>query len=256
MSASNPHQRNAAAPVYFIADLHLDPEKRAAYDLALSFFKQLSAAQAVYILGDLFEYWIGDDAGLGLYQELIDELHKLSEAGVQVFVMLGNRDFLLGEEFAHATGVTLIASDELLISLADESVLLMHGDTLCTDDAEYQEFRQQLRSLEWRSWFLSQSIEQRTTAAKGLRKQSGEHSADKSTDVMDVSESSVDARMLANYCDTIIHGHTHRPAIHKSSIHQRRRIVVGDWHEDYAHYVVHDHQGLQLQRFTGQLELS
>lgn len=243
---------SAEAPAYFIADLHLDPYKSKAYELALTFFRNIEQAQAVYILGDLFEYWIGDDAGLELYQEVISELHNLSIAGIPLVVMLGNRDFLLGPQFSQATGAQVVRNDEHLIKLAGEPVLLMHGDTLCTDDADYQEFRQQLRSREWQSWFLSQSIAERTEAAEGLRKQSQEHSASKTTELMDVNESTVAARLLANNCSTVIHGHTHRPAEHNDYENNTRRFVVGDWHSDHARYVVHYQGSLELCRFDGQ----
>lgn len=243
------------APTYFVADLHLDPNRRQAYDLALTFFKNIRQAQAVYILGDLFEYWIGDDAGLELYQEAIDELHSLSIAGIPLVVMLGNRDFLLGPQFSQATGAQVVRDDEHLIKLGGEPVLLMHGDTLCTDDAGYQEFRQQLRSHKWQSWFLSQSIEQRTKAARGLRKQSQEHSASKSTELMDVNESTSASRLLANNCSTIIHGHTHRPAEHTDYERNTRRLVVGDWQNDHAYYVVHHESSFDLCRFDGQREI-
>ncbi len=255
LSASNLKSYSPDAPAYFIADLHLDPTRRSAYDLALRFFKHIRQAQAVYILGDLFEYWIGDDAGLELYHEVISELLGISIAGIPLVVMLGNRDFLLGPQFSQATGAQVVRNDEYLINLAGEPVLLMHGDSLCTDDADYQEFRQQLRSHKWQSWFLSQSIEQRTEAAKGLRKQSQEHSASKTTELMDVAETTVASRMIANNCSTVIHGHTHRPAAHTDIECNTRRFVVGDWHNDHAFYVVHHQSGLELCKFDGQREI-
>ncbi len=243
------------APAYFVADLHLDLSNSKAYKLALTFFKSIRQSQGIYILGDLFEYWIGDDAGLELHREVIEELYSLSVAGIPLVVMLGNRDFLLGPQFSQATGAQVVREDEYLIKLAGESVLLMHGDTLCTDDADYQEFRQQLRSSKWQSWFLSQTIEERVATAKGLSAQSKEHSANKTNELMDVTESTVAARLLANNCSTVIHGHTHRPAEHIDPANQNKRFVVGDWHNDHALYVVHDECGLQLCRFDGQTEI-
>lgn len=253
MSANSLRVTNAAANRFFIADLHLDPNKAEAYALALSFFKQVRTAKALYILGDLFEYWIGDDVGLELYQDVILELRNISDAGVELVVMLGNRDFLLGEDFARATGATLVHNDEHVINIDNERVLLVHGDTLCTDDTEYEELREHLRSPQWRSEFLALSKEQRTIAAKGLREQSKEYSAKKTHELMDVTEATVTARMNANQCNTLVHGHTHRPAVHSAEQSSTRRLVVGDWHDNHAHIVVYHENTLQLCEFNGAL---
>ena len=238
------------ACVYFIADLHLDPERIEATALALSFFKQLPDSATLYILGDLFEYWIGDDAGTKLYEEVVTALSRLNDRGCETFVMHGNRDFLLGDAFADAAGVTLVREDELLISLDGVAVLLMHGDTLCTDDKAYQVFRHTVRDKDWQTAFLNKPAHERVAYAQQLREQSSELNTKKSQTIMDVNEDCVQERMAAHDCTILIHGHTHRPAVHCNPDNNQQRMVVGDWHTTYAQYVVHDNdRGLQLKRF-------
>ena len=239
---------------YFIADLHLDPDKKTSYQLALDFLTQARDAKALYILGDLFEYWIGDDAGLALYSDMIEALAALSANQCQLTVMLGNRDFLLGDAFAQAAKARLVREDELLIELDSEPVLLLHGDTLCTDDHEYQAFRQQVRNHKWQEDFLAKSINERLTYAQHLRAQSAQISADKSHELMDVNSARVQSRIEDTRCPTMIHGHTHRPFVHVNDADNTRRFVLGDWHPDRACYVVRNSTGIHLKRFTGQLD--
>lgn len=231
----------------FIADLHLDPERSGSYELALRFLDQASNAQSLFILGDLFEYWIGDDAGLTLYEPVIRALENLSRTGCSLTVLLGNRDFLLGRAFADATGARLVSADEQLITLDTAPILLMHGDTLCTDDTDYQAFRKLVRDPLWQQSFLSLSVEQRQCKALELRNKSKMAGTTKSAEIMDVNEAEVQARLTANACATIIHGHTHRPYLHSSA--SSRRFVVGDWHSDHAQYVLFDGKQLTLETF-------
>lgn len=203
----------------------------------------------MYILGDLFEYWLGDDAGLPLYEPFIQALAALEPQGCNVTVMLGNRDFLLGEEFASAAQVTLIKDDELTVSLGGSNALLMHGDTLCTDDTEYQAFRAQVRSAEWQNDFKSQSVEARIAQAKAMRAASSEASSKKQTAIMDVNATAVSTRINQSQCPALIHGHTHRPAIHNVTECNARRYVVGDWHADHAQFVQWTPDGLELLEF-------
>jgi len=235
---------------FFIADLHLDPEKPDLSQLVLRFLQQIKNNDTLYILGDLFEYWVGDDAGLTLYSDVISALKAVSNMGCQVTVLLGNRDFLLGETFAQAAGVTLVRDDELMITLSGHPVLLMHGDTLCTDDVGYQAFRQQVRDTQWQKTFLAKSIDERIAFATHLREQSRTLSSDKSKKLMDVNSLQVQSRFAARQCHTMIHGHTHRPFVHTDKTRATQRFVVGDWHTDYACCVVHDETGLHLLRFT------
>ena len=237
--------------VAFIADLHLQPIIDDTYRLALQFFEQLHGTDSLFILGDLFEYWIGDDAGLGLYKPAIDALRRLSDSGCRLTVFLGNRDFLLGKEFANAAGATLNTCDESVIDLAGTSVLLMHGDTLCTDDLDYQAFRKQVRQTDWQQGFLKLNIHQRREKAEQLRARSRKAGSGKSQSIMDVNKAEVHRQMTSHRCNTLIHGHTHRPQLHQLKPTGTRRFVVGDWQADHAQYVLFDGEQLSLQNFHG-----
>ena len=219
--------------------------------MALDFFNALDDAASLYILGDLFEYWIGDDAGLPIYQDAIAALASLSAAGCTVTVMLGNRDFLLGDAFAAATGARLICDDELLIDVHGKPVLLLHGDTLCIDDTAYQKFRMQVRKHEWQAQFLAKSIDERIAIAAQLREQSRNSSAGKTSELMDVNLAEVQSRLGVHHCQTLIHGHTHRPADHIDLSSGTRRLVVGDWQPTQAQYVLSNDKDLSLETWTG-----
>lgn len=233
----------------FIADLHLDPAVAQTQDLALRFLQFARDHAHLYILGDLFEYWLGDDAGLPQYARFIDALGQLNQSGCAVTVMLGNRDFLLGDRFAATSQVCLTRQDELRIRLGGQSVLLMHGDTVCTDDLEYQSFRAMVRDPNWQAEFLGQSVEQRVATAQAMRSASKNASAAKESAIMDVNEQAVLARLQHSECTTLIHGHTHRPAKHTLASPNDTRWVVGDWHPDHARYVRWDGERLQLETF-------
>lgn len=235
----------------FIADLHLDPEQAAPFELALRFFAQASNAQSLFILGDLFEYWIGDDAGLSLYQPVIQALKRLSDSGCKLTVFLGNRDFLLGQDFADATGAQLVVQDEQLITLNDEAILLMHGDSLCIDDRDYQSFRTLVRDPVWQQSFLDLTVQERLRKAQDMRMQSKLAGEIKTAAIMDVNEMEVTRRLAAHGCSTMIHGHTHRPQLHHSGSPEFHRYVLGDWHADHAQYVLFDGTQLTMQTFKG-----
>lgn len=233
----------------FIADLHLDPGNRRTTKLAMRFLKQAHGRQHLYILGDLFEYWLGDDVGLPLYAHILGEFRQLRDSGCAITVMLGNRDFLLGDAFAESAGVSLVHDDELVVTLGDTPVLLMHGDTLCTDDVDYQRFRRNLREPRWQQQFLAKSVDERRDHAEALRAASHDASITKPADIMDVNGDSVVQRMQANGCHILIHGHTHRPAVHTSTTTNDTRLVVGDWYSDHAQYVQWNGQELSLSTF-------
>ncbi|NND91473.1 MAG: UDP-2,3-diacylglucosamine diphosphatase [Granulosicoccus sp.] len=234
----------------FIADLHLEPSARRISRLAMRFFAEAHGIRQLYILGDLFEYWLGDDAGLLLYENELRALRQLSDSGCKVTIMLGNRDFLLGDEFARHIGATLVTADELVITLGETPVLLMHGDTLCTDDTDYQRFRQSLRKPRWRTQFLEKSIDERREQAEALRVASRGASRAKPAEIMDVNCQAVSERLSANGCQILIHGHTHRPAEHMRAQTDTTRLVVGDWHKDHAQYVQwSDAEGFALKTF-------
>lgn len=217
----------------FISDLHLDESRP---DITAAFYKFLSEraskADALYILGDFFEAWIGDDEDSNLSREVVKHLKQLSSDGVELFVMHGNRDFLLGQEFCLQTGATLL-NDPSCINLYGTQVLIMHGDSLCTEDTAYMSFRQQARSSQWQDHFLSHTIDQRRALVAQMRAQSKDMNSNKSDDIMDVTASEVIAEMEKFGVQIMIHGHTHRPYRHSipANGNPAERIVLGDWHD-------------------------
>ncbi len=218
------------APTYFISDLHLDPSRP---DVIRLFAREaqgrFSGARALYILGDFFEYWVGDDQPRDGLEPAFAALKSLSDRGVEVYFMAGNRDFLVGERFVQETGVRLL-DDEEVIDLYGERVLLMHGDTLCTDDVEYQKMRAMFRDPQWQSQVLSQPLEARIQQALSLRQKSMSETQGKDEYITDVNAEEVLRVMAAHGVATLIHGHTHRPAVHELG-DGKRRIVLGDWYE-------------------------
>lgn len=217
----------------FISDLHLSDERPEITALFLNFLRTHAAgASALYILGDLFEVWLGDDAVLPGYQPVLEGIRTLSGTDIPVYVMHGNRDFLMGNLFAQQCGCRLI-SDPTIIELNGERTLLMHGDTLCTDDVEYQQFRTHVRNPETQRQFLALPIEQRITVAQQYRAESRERSRYKTEEIMDVNQQAVAAAMRHYGVRQLIHGHTHRPAIHTFTLDGQpaSRIVLGDWYE-------------------------
>ena len=226
-----------------IADLHLDASRADTVQAALNTFTAARHLDALWILGDLFEAWIGDDAGLAdpLGRRIADALSALTASGTEVHLMRGNRDFLLGEAFAQAAGATLHPEDECHVRLAGLPVLLMHGDTLCTADQDYGTLRRQLRDPAWQAGFLALSIEQRLAAARRLRDASRDAGSRKAQDIMDVTPATVHERLHASLREhgvvDLIHGHTHRPATHAitlstdapaSDVPASRGVATGD----------------------------
>ena len=211
----------------FISDLHLD-EKRP--DISRAFFRFLetkaTSADQLYILGDFFEVWIGDDAISPFQEEVIYGLKKLSEH-CNVFFMHGNRDFLIGNLFADLSGATLLP-EPTMINLAGKTTLLMHGDSLCTEDTEYMQFRAMVRDPNWQAEFLGKSLQERIAIAQHLRDKSKEETANKEDYITDVTPNEVVKVMDDSGCKRLIHGHTHRPARHPMD-NSRERIVLGDW---------------------------
>jgi len=214
----------------FISDLHLDEDRP---DITAGFKEFLAEyapkAEQLYILGDFFEVWLGDDHETSFNTEVIQ---ALAEIKVPKFIMHGNRDFLLGPVFCEQTGCELLP-DPTVIEYADKPILLMHGDSLCTQDTEYMRVRQMLRNPDVQKDLLSKSLEERAAIAKGARKQSKEHTRETAADIMDVTYSEVERVMADNGVRLMIHGHTHRPAIHELEIsgEPAKRIVLGDWGE-------------------------
>lgn len=218
----------------FIADLHLSAERLDVRDGFVTFLAaQAEKADTLFILGDLFEVWIGDDLIIPEYIPVLEALRALTQSGVGVYLQHGNRDFLLGEEFARLSGCRLIP-DPYVIDLYGTATLLMHGDTLCTDDLEYQQFRQQVRDPRWQRQFLSLPAEQRVKMAKHYREESKQRSKTKSPTIMDVNQQAVETALQRHQVLRLIHGHTHRPAVHNFQIDgvAAMRFVVGDWHDN------------------------
>jgi UDP-2,3-diacylglucosamine hydrolase len=215
----------------FISDLHLEPTRPAITALFLDFLQgRARRAEALYILGDLFEAWIGDDDDAELGGVVADALRALSDSGVPLFFIHGNRDFLLGPRFAAASGMQLLP-ETTVVELAGESILLMHGDTLCTDDVEYQDFRARVRAPAWRAQTLALSLAQRRALAGQLRETSRQATQGKAAEITDVNPAAVDAALRAHGVRHLIHGHTHRPGLHEWMLDGRpaRRTVLGDW---------------------------
>ena len=217
----------------FVSDLHLDTAFPDAGDQFCEFLRTAARhAEALYILGDLFEVWIGDDVDDPEYARIQAALANLTRAGTACFLMHGNRDFLLGERFAARAGCQLLP-DPLVIALHGEPVLVTHGDLLCTDDRSYQQLRAVVRNANWQRRFLRLPAASRRTLATAARAGSQQHMQRLQPQIMDVRQDAVDAAMLACGVQTLIHGHTHRPAIHEFSLlgQPARRIVLGAWYE-------------------------
>lgn len=216
----------------FVSDLHLDPARPATTALFLDFLaRQARQAEACYILGDLFEAWIGDDDDTELGRVVVNALRSLADSGVPVYFLHGNRDFLIGPRFASESGIQLLPETEV-IDLYGEPVLLLHGDTLCTDDVDYQAFRAQVRNPVWQARLLEQPLAQRRALAGQLRETSRQALQQKATDITDVNPAAVNQALRAHGVRRMIHGHTHRPAIHEWTLEKLpvRRAVLGDWY--------------------------
>lgn len=238
----------------FISDLHLAPERPQIIELFLRFADEVAAqADALYILGDFLEYWLGDDDPSPVLTPVFDKLIALSEKHkTKVFFMHGNRDFLVGNKLAERCHFELINDDTLKIKIQGQDVLLMHGDTLCTDDIEYQKFRQMVRSEQWQQDILSRSLEERIAIAKNLREQSKKSMTEKEEVLMDVNPQETENTFIDNNVNVIIHGHTHRPAVHKKTINNQEttRVVLGDWFETGSYLRVSDNSDFNLQTYS------
>ncbi len=217
---------------FFISDLHLEkvrPEIVAIFEKFLS--EECQQIDALYILGDLFEVWVGDDHPVDGLEDCLDALKTLANK-TPVYFLHGNRDFLLGNAFAEKFGLRLI-DEHTVIDLYGRPTLVMHGDTLCIDDVEYQKFRQQVRSPAVQNEFLTHPLEARLAQARGIREESASHTALKDEMITDVNPDEVIKVMQEHNVDLLIHGHTHRPAAHQLEINSKpaERIVLSDWYE-------------------------
>lgn len=210
----------------FISDLHLSedtPEVESAFSRLLENERDL---ESLVILGDFFETWIGDDDDSDFVNRIRTLLAACSDRGCELMIARGNRDFMLGQQFARDTGATLL-EDETVIDVGGELALLLHGDTLCTDDADYQQFRRLVRDTAWQADMMAKPLNERRELARQLRAMSIDAASNKAEDIMDVNQEAVRERLAANGVQRMIHGHTHRPNRHL--IDTAERIVLGDW---------------------------
>ncbi|OUS10929.1 UDP-2,3-diacylglucosamine diphosphatase [Gammaproteobacteria bacterium 53_120_T64] len=233
----------------FISDLHLCTERPKVNAAFFDFLLNTAVeAEALYILGDLFEAWIGDDDPAALSQQVIRALRTLTDGGTRLYFLHGNRDFAVGKRFARETGATLL-TDHALVSLGSEQALILHGDTLCTDDLAYQKFRRRIRNPLLLGLMRRLPLKTRQNIGIKGREKSMAANSNKSADIMDVSPASVRAMMAQYGVTTMIHGHTHRPCCHELVLDDgkaARRIVLGDW----------GNQGWMVSANDGELKLA
>ena len=237
----------------FVSDVHLDTASPQAVEQFLGFLQtEALRAQALYILGDLFETWIGDDDPDPAKGRVRAALRTLTDTGVACFVLHGNRDFLLGRDFCTGTGCRLLA-DPIVAELDGERVLITHGDALCTDDHPYQELRSIVRDAGWQRNFLALPVDDRERFANSARAGSKQHTSNTTYRIMDVNPDAVTAAFRVARVRRIIHGHTHRPAVHELSIEGEpaQRIVLGAWYEAGS-YLSYDNGRYELRELPRQ----
>jgi len=223
----------------FVSDLHLCPTRPAINNAFFEFVRHPAAqAEALYILGDLFEYWAGDDDDDPFNAAILAALRELTERGVSLFLMHGNRDFLIGDRFTSSCRAKLLP-DPTLINLYGVPTLLMHGDTLCSDDLKYQAFRAKVRNRDYQRQFLARPLSARKQIIAGLRAENAEEKQLKSEAIMDVTTTTVETVLREHGYPRLIHGHTHRPALHQHVVdgHRCERWVLADWYSSgsYLH---------------------
>lgn len=234
----------------FISDLHLEPQRPDITAWFLHFLQtKAKTADALYILGDLFEVWIGDDAQSDFSRQIQQALAQLT---IPIYLMRGNRDFLLGERFAHQAHCTLL-TDPKKIKLYDRDVVLSHGDMLCTLDKKHQSFRKYAHNPSYNRFFLYLPLFFRHWLAKKIRRLSQKHTGQTAYDIMDVTETAVEDLLREQQSQLLIHGHTHRPAIHKLN-QDKWRIVLGDWHQQGSALVYYEDGSYELVNFSGSMQ--
>ncbi len=239
----------------FISDLHLEDGRPQVTRLLLDFLASelCTGAKALYILGDLFEFWIGDDLVTETAGQVGSALRSLSEGGVECHFMHGNRDFLLGAQYAEYYGMVLLP-EEVVVDLQGTPYLLLHGDSLCTDDHAYQAFRRQVRDAQFQRQFLAKSLDERLQIAQSARDQSMAHKGSTADDIMDVNQAAVNKAFTDHDVRNMIHGHTHRPAVHTHRLddgQEGTRFVLADWNENGSCLAVSD-TGYAVIPVTGQ----
>ena len=230
----------------FVSDLHLSddtPDIEAAF---IGLLKQEPSFDSLVMLGDVFEAWVGDDDDSPLADRIKLALRALADSGAEILFNRGNRDFMLGEQFANDIGGTLLP-DQTVLDVAGQPTLVLHGDTLCTDDVDYQQFRQLVHSPEWQAQMMSKSLDERRELARQLRSMSIDAASNKPEDIMDVNQSAVSAAMRDAEVAVMVHGHTHRPDRHQCETGER--IVLGDWTAQAAWLLREQGSELSLERF-------
>ncbi len=236
----------------YISDLHLQASEPKLTELAFELFNTVEC-ERLFILGDLFEYWIGDDSVDKTAASVSQKLKTLQKRGTDIQVMHGNRDFLLGEEYVSGFGGTLTTEDTIKLDIAGTSTLLLHGDTLCTDDTQYQFYRRMVRNGDWQKDFLAKTISEREATARMIRntsKVSGSRAHNSS--IADINDTTLQETVDTHQVKRVIHGHTHRPGLHASSAKQNYdRMVLGDWHPDHAVIIVSDNDNCELVKWDG-----
>ena len=236
--------------ILLISDLHLEHDRP---DIAAALFafleKNSASCSALYILGDLFEVWIGDDDASELSTAVANALKSFHEAGTDIFILHGNRDFLLGDSYAASCGATLI-DDSTVIDTPIGPALVLHGDDLCSDDVDYIKFRNTVRKKSWKQDFLSKNLAERRAFAYQARQQSQQATSTKKNAIMDVNATSVEQRLRETQQRLMIHGHTHRPQVHELKLGEEKaqRVVLGDW-DSHGWFAEIDEKGLRLEKF-------
>ena len=231
----------------FVSDLHLSddtPDIEAAFTGLL---KKESPLDSLVMLGDVFEAWVGDDDDSPLADRVKSVLRALAESGTEILFTRGNRDFMLGEQFASDIGGTLLP-DQTVLDVAGHTTLVLHGDILCTDDVDYQQFRQLVHSPEWQTEMMAKSLDERRDLARQLRSMSIDAASNKPEDIMDVNQEAVSAAMRDADVSLMVHGHTHRPDRHQRATGER--IVLGDWTAQAGWLLRERGSELTLERFS------
>ena len=231
----------------FVSDLHLSddtPDIEAAF---IGLLKQEPFLDSLVMLGDVFEAWVGDDDDSALADRIRLALRALANSGAEILFNRGNRDFMLGEQFARDIGGTLLP-DQTVLEVAGQPTLVLHGDTLCTDDVDYQQFRQLVHSPEWQAEMMAKSLDERRELARQLRSMSIDAASNKPEDIMDVNQSAVSAAMRDADVAVMVHGHTHRPDRHQCDTGER--IVLGDWSAQTGWLLREHGSELSLERFS------
>lgn len=230
--SSEVSEAQSPAVALFVSDVHLQASMPRTTDAFLAFLrKEAVTVQQLYLLGDLFEYWAGDDDVTSPYhRQIADAIRNVADAGVEVFWIGGNRDFLVGQGFAEAARITLLA-EPFVTEIANQRIVLVHGDAQCTDDHAYVAFRMKVRDPTWQREFLAMPLAQRKTVIDSMRNGSREAQRSKSCEIMDVNTEAIASLFMSAGASLMIHGHTHRPATHYHEVEgkQRIRLVLPDW---------------------------